>query len=62
MDVDEVAVIAIPVLTSATGEAVVRYPVGRATALQFRWRRKASLRNKRPADSNPARRITLRWS
>ena len=33
MDVDEVGVIAIPFLTSATGEGVVRYPVGRATSI-----------------------------
>ena len=31
MGVDEVSVIAIPLLTSASGEAVIRYPVGRAT-------------------------------
>jgi hypothetical protein len=33
MGVDEVTVIAIPLLTSAKGEAVIRYPIGRATTV-----------------------------
>jgi len=33
MHVDQVSVIAIPVLTSAKGEGVIRYPVGRATSV-----------------------------
>jgi hypothetical protein len=33
MSVDEVGVIAIPFLTSATGDGVVRYPLGRATSV-----------------------------
>jgi hypothetical protein len=61
MQVDEVSVIAIPVVTSATGEGVVRYPVGRASSVSVSVE-KEGLGLQRAAielESNPTNRLEV---